>query len=45
MTFAYNTVNTPNLGNFSPYGLTYGRKPRPLINLDSDPDIKVSGKF
>ena len=25
--------------------LTFGRKPRPLINLDSDPNIKVSGTF
>ena len=44
-TFAYNTFNTPNLGNCSPYELTYGRKPRPLLNLDSNPDIKVSGTF
>ena len=44
-TFAYNTFNTPNLGNFSPYELTYGRKPRPLLHLDSNPDIKVSGTF
>ena len=44
-TFAYNTLNTPNLGNYSPYKLTYGRKPRPLLNLDSNPDIKVSGTF
>ena len=44
-TFAYNMFNTPNLGNFSPYELTYGRKPRPLLNLDSNPDIKVSGTF
>ena len=43
--FAYNTFNIPNLGNFSPYELTYGRKPRPLLNLDSNPDIKVSGTF
>ena len=43
--FAYNTFNTPNLGNYSPYELTYGRKPRPLLNLDSNPDIKVSGTF
>ena len=43
--FAYNTFNTPNLGNFSPYELTYGRKPRPLLNLDSNPDIKISGTF
>ena len=42
-TFAYNMFNTPNLGNYSPNELTYGRKPRPLLNLDSDPDIKVSG--
>ena len=26
-TFAYNTFNTPNLTNYSPYELTYGRKP------------------
>ena len=44
-TFAYNTFNTPNLGNFSPYELAYGRKPRPLLKLDSNPDIKVSGTF
>ena len=44
-TFAYNMFNTPNLGNYRPYDLTYGRKPRPLLNLDSNPDIKVSQKF
>ena len=44
-TFAYNMFNTPNLGNFSPYELTYDSKPRPLLNLDSNPDIKVSGTF
>ena len=44
-TFAYNMFNTLNLGNFTPYELTYGRKPRPLLNLDSNPDIKVSGTF
>ena len=44
-TFVYSTFNTPNLGNYSPYELTYGRKPRPLLNLDSNPDIKVSGTF
>ena len=37
--------NTPNLGNYSPYEVTFGRKPRLLINLDSNPDIKVSGTF
>ena len=44
-TYVYNKFNTPNLGNYSPYELTFGRKPRPLINLDSNPDIKVSGTF
>ena len=44
-TFAYNPFNTPNLGNYSLYELTFGRKPRPLLNLDSNPDIKVSGTF
>ena len=43
--FAYNTCNTPNLGNYSPYELTFGRKPRPLLNLDSSAEIKVSGTF
>ena len=42
-TFAYNTFNTPNLGNYSPYEPTFDRKPKPLIHLDSNPDIKVSG--
>ena len=43
--FAYNTFNTPKLGNNSPYELIFGRKPRSLLNLDSTPDIKVSGSF
>ena len=42
-TFTCKTFNTPNLGNYSPYELTFGKKPRPLLNLDSNPDIKVSG--
>ena len=43
--FMYNMFKTPNLGNYSPYELTYGRKPRPLLNLDSNSDIKISGTF
>ena len=27
VTYAYNPFNTPNLGNYSPYELTFGRKP------------------
>ena len=41
-TFAYNMFNTPNLGNYSPYKLPFGRKPKAFINLESNPDIKVS---
>ena len=43
--YAYNTFITPNSGNYSPYELMFGRKPRLLLNLDSNPDIKVSGTF
>ena len=41
-TFAYNMFNTPNLGNYSPYELTYGRKPKVLMDLETNPDIMVS---
>ena len=44
-TFAYNTFNTPNLGNYSTYELIFGRKPKTLIDLESNPDIKMSKKF
>ena len=44
-TFTYNMLNTPNLGNYSPYKLTFGKKPKALINLESNPDIKVSKTF
>ena len=42
-TFAYNTFNTPNVANHSPYELVFGRKPKMLLNLETMPDIKVSG--
>ena len=42
---AYNIFNTPNLGNCSPYELVFGRKPNVLLDLKTDPDIKVSGTF
>ena len=38
-TFAYNTFNTPNLANYSPYELVFGRKPKILLNLETMPDI------
>ena len=42
-TLTYNTFNSPNLGNYSPYELVFGRKPKVLLELETDPDIKVSG--
>ena len=45
VTFAYNTFNAPNLGKYSPYELTFGRKPKTLIDLELNPDIKVSKSF
>ena len=45
VTYAYNTFNTPDLGNYSPYELTFGRKPRPLLNLESNPNIRISSTF
>ena len=44
-TFAYNTINTHNLANYSPYELVFSRKPKLLLNLGATPDIKVSGTF
>ena len=42
-TFVYNTFNTPNLVNHSPYELVFGRKPKILLNLETTPDVKISG--
>ena len=44
-TFAYNTLNTPNLVNFSLYELVFGRKPKVHLNLETTPDIKIAGTF
>ena len=44
-TFAYNTFNSPNLGNYSPYELPFGKNPKLLLNVDSNPDIKVCRNF
>ena len=37
--------NSPNLGNYSPYEWVFGRKPKVLLDLETYPDIKVSGTF
>ena len=44
-TFADNMFNCPNLANHSPYKLVFGRKPKLLLDLEMDPDIKVSGTY
>ena len=44
-TLAYNTFNSPNLANYSPYELVFGRKCKILLDFETDPDIKVSGMF
>ena len=44
-TLTYNTFNSPNLGDYSPYELVFGRKLKLLLDLETDPDIKVSGTY
>ena len=44
-TFAYNTFNTLNLGNYIPYKFVFGSKPKLLLNLETMSGIKVSGTF
>ena len=45
VTFAHNTFNTPTLGSYSPYELIFGRNPKLLIDVESNPDIKISRNF
>ena len=42
-TLADNTFNSPNLGNYSPHELIFGRKLKLLLDLETKPDIKVLG--
>ena len=44
-TFTHNTFDFPNLANHSPYELVSGRKPKLLLDLEMDPDVKVSGTY
>ena len=44
-TLPYNTFNSPYLANYSPYELVFSRKPKILLDLKTDPDIKESGMF
>ena len=42
-TFTYNTFISPNLANYCLYELVFRRKPKILLNLETTPDIKVTG--
>ena len=44
-TLAHNTYNSLILSNYSPYELVFGRKPKLLLNSETDPDIKVSATY
>ena len=44
-TLVYNTFNTLNLSNCSPYELVFSRKPKLILDLETNHDIKVSGTF
>ena len=44
-TFANNTFNSPNLANYSPYKLVFRRSPKLLLDLETDPGMKVSGTY
>ena len=43
--FTYNIFHSPKLGNYSSYELTLGREPRILLDLETDPETKVSGTY
>ena len=42
VTLAHNTYNSSHLSNYSPYELVFGGKPKLLLDLETDPNIKVS---
>ena len=44
-TCAHNTFNSPNLANHSPYELVFGRNQKLLLDLEMDPDVKISGTY
>ena len=45
LTLAHNTFNSPNLGNYFQYKLVFGRKPKLLLDFETNPDIKVLGTY
>ena len=44
-TLTHNTYNSSNLSGYSPYELVFRRKPKFLLHLETDPDIKVSTTY
>ena len=44
-TLAHNTYNSPNLSNYSPYELVFRRKLKLLLDLETDPNMKVSATY
>ena len=44
-TFTCNIFHSPNLGNYSPFELIFGRIPKVLLNIETNLDIKVSGTY
>ena len=42
---AYNTFNSSILKNYLPYELVFRRKPKLLLDLETDPDIKIAGTY
>ena len=42
---AYNIFNLPNLGNYSPHMLVFGRIPKLLLDLETNSDIKIVGMY
>ena len=44
-TVEHNTYNSPNLSNYSPYELVFGRKLKLLLDLETNPHIKVLATY
>ena len=44
-TFSDNKFNTPRLRNYSQYKVVFDKEPKSLLNLESMPNIKISGTF
>ena len=44
-TFTHNTFYSPILANHSPYELVFRRKLKLLLDLETDPDVNVSGTY